>query len=346
MNFIQELEAATQALLNNGVKELKELEEQQQRQTRIAEIAKDIRQKLEPLLKQVEDLMSQFAQKEVGNRLTVKQLEQQRDLLQEQIEQAESLAEIEIDEALLREEEKNLAKQEAAELRKWRVQLKQDLLELIEEQGDFYDATDLMIAVKGHLEDLKQIGALEEVVDRLIKQINRYDRKNSDSNNPTAKVRDSYESTVNFIAEIAHKNRQNANYVQRTEFTSKREKPTGQTVSYKGLSGKVVIIGGHDRLETAVRTRLRSSSVELIWATAQSGSAIWEQVETQVQSADLVIVMTGYSSHTITQHVLQNKGEKKPIYITTTGMTRLIEAIEVGLKSQRLSQQLGRPKSA
>ncbi len=178
-----------------------------------------------------------------------------------------------------------------------------------------------------------------------MEQINHYDRKN-EPGNPAAKFRGSYESTLNFIVDVAHRNRQAAIDPPRNEFTSRQAKPSSRTAACVGLGGKVVIVGGHDRLETAVRNRLRQPEVELVWATSQTGPGIWAQVEAQLPGADLVIVLTGYASHKLTEKVLGGKGGKTPIYLTTTGMTRLVDAIEVGLKSQQLSQQLGKPRSA
>ncbi len=346
MDVIAELEKKTQALIASGMSELKEIEAQQQRQTQIAEIAEEIRQRLVPLVEKVETLIGQFAQQAVGNSLTLKQLEQQKETLESQIQLAEVLAEAKIDEKLLQEEERLLAKQDAESLREWRLRVKEELIELIEEQDDFYRATDVAIAVKGYADDLKETGALEEVVNRLVEQINRYDRKASETGSPAAKFRGSYENTLNFIVDVAHRNRQAAIDPPRNEFTSRQVKPSSRTTACEGLGGKVVIVGGHDRLETAVRNRLRQSEVELVWATSQTGPGIWAQVEAQLPGADLIIVLTGYASHKLTEKILGGKGGRTPTYLTTTGMTRLVEAIEVGLKSQQLSQQLGKSRSA
>ena len=48
-----------------------------------------------------------------------------------------------------KEEERLLAKQEVESLREWRVQVREELIELIEDQDDFYRATDVAIAIKG-----------------------------------------------------------------------------------------------------------------------------------------------------------------------------------------------------
>ncbi len=102
-----------------------------------------------PLLDKVEHLVKQFAQQAVSNSPILEQLEQQKETLETQIQQAELIAEAEIDEKLLQEEERLLAKQEVESLREWRVQVREELIELIEDQDDFYRATDVAIAIKG-----------------------------------------------------------------------------------------------------------------------------------------------------------------------------------------------------
>ena len=54
-----------------------------------------------PLLDKVEHLVKQFAQQAVSNSPILEQLEQQKETLETQIQQAELIAEAEIDEKLL-----------------------------------------------------------------------------------------------------------------------------------------------------------------------------------------------------------------------------------------------------
>lgn len=345
MTIIDDIRRQVEALLKSGSAELEELEVQNQKEIKLANAAEKIRQELTPLLEQVEALIAKFKKQGITDSDNFNQLKAQREVLKTQIKEAVITAEEVLEEELLQEEERLLAKQGAEDLKAWRMQVRDELIELIEEQEGFYDATDTAIPIKGYADDLKEIGALEEVVDKLIEQINRYDRKKEETGVPTARLRGTYAETLLFIADLAMKNRQGATYPQAEEFTAKRTKPTSKPVACEGLSGKVVVVGGHDRLETAVRNRLSQSDVELSWATSQTGPGIWTQVATQVPTADLVIVLTGYASHTLTDHVMgDNKTDrhgKSPTYLTTTGMTRLVEAIEVGLKTQQLSQQFG-----
>lgn len=187
------------------------------------------------------------------------------------------------------------------------------------------------------MHDLKAIGALEAVVDTLITQINTYSEEG-----PVARLRGSHEQTLSFIYNKALENRarvDRAPDVQprvRHRSSEKRPNPYGQ------LEGKVVIFGGHDRLETAIRNRLRDANVNLVWCTAQAGPQIAEQAETHIANADLILILTGYTSHKLTDkaiHAAQRAGKPTEM-INTTGVVRVLEAIEYGLKTKQLARRL------
>jgi hypothetical protein len=103
-----------------------------------------------------------------------------------------------------------------------------------------------------------------------------------------------------------------------------------------------VIFGGHDRLETAVRNRLRDANVNLIWCTAQAGPQIAQQSETHISTADLILVLTGYTSHKLTDKAAQaaQRADKPIEMVNTTGVVRVLEAIEYGLKTKQLARRL------
>jgi len=339
MRPIQDIRDRVAALIAAGKQELLQIEAQESRTAEVESKAQEIRQALTPLVEDLDQLIKQFAGRVNP---TVEQLINEKTLIQAQIEGAELAAEQELDEQLIQEEERAFARQGAEELRAWRYQIKADLISLIEEQEDFYDATDMAVSVKDYSTELKEIGALEEVVDRLLEQINRYDLKRDEKEQPTARVKGSYEHTIGFIADIAIRNRSNSNHPPKAAFKANREKPTGKPVVCEGLKGKVVVIGGHERLESAVRNQIRQSDIELVWATAETGPNIWKQVEQHVLSADLVIVLTGYVSHKLTNSVLGDMSGIKPIYLAKAGMTRLIDTIESELKRHKLFQANGK----
>ena len=121
-----------------------------------------------------------------------------------------------------------------------------------------------------------------------------------------------------------------------TRTSEKRPNPYGI------LEGKVVIFGGHDRLETVIRNRLRDSGVNLIWCTAQAGPQIAGQSESHIVTADLILIITGYTSHKLTDKAVQaaQRAGKNVEMVNTTGVVRVLEAIEYGLKSQQLARRL------
>lgn len=334
---LDELENSIQDLLSIAKIEIEEKRLQQQREEQIQQEVDRIKQRLEPLLAQVETMLQQLTGDDFAESATRRKLEEKAADLQQRLANAPFLAAQAIDRQMILNEERLLDEQLNEQTNRWRQALKVDLLEMIAEQTDFYNATDAAIAVKGFVNDLKMIGALEEVVDALIVQINTYSEEG-----PVARLRGSHEQTLNFIHNKALENRarvERAPDVQprvRHRSTEKRPNPYGI------LEGKVVIFGGHDRLETAVKNRLRDAKVNLVWCTAQAGPQIAEQVETHVPSADLILVLTGYTSHKLTDKAVQaaNRVGKTVEMINTTGVVRVLEAIEYGLKTKQLARRL------
>jgi hypothetical protein len=247
------------------------------------------------------------------------------------------LAAFAVDRQMILNEERLLDERQTEQAIAWRQQLKADLLEMIQEQQDFFSATDAAIAIRGYVNDLKALGSLEEVVDTLIARINLLSEEG-----PVARLRGTYEQTLTFIANKALENRarveRSCNVQPRTHHRTSEKQPN----PYSQLNGKVVVFGGHDRLETAVRNRLRESEVKLVWCTAQAGPQLADQAESHIATADLVLVITGYASHKLTEKALaavQRTGKSAEM-VNTTGMIRLLQAIEYGLKTKLLVQHL------
>lgn len=331
------IENSVQDLLSLAKTEIEERHLQQQREEKIQKAITEIQHRLRPLLDQVEEALADFSGRGFTDSITYKKLEEQAKDLRQRIEDAPMLAAVAVDRQLLLSEERLLDERQTEQSLAWRHQLKADLLDMISEQQDFFSATDAAISVRGYMNDLKEIGALEEVVDALINQINA-----TSDEGPVARLRGTYEQTLNFIYNKAMENRARVerpyNVQPRIRHRTSEKRPN----NYAELEGKVVIFGGHDRLETAVRNRLRDTGVTLVWCTAQAGPQLAEQAESHISSADLVLVITGYTSHKLTDKAVQaaQRCGKTPEMINTTGMIRLLEAIEYGLKSRLLAQQL------
>ncbi|HEY9662885.1 MAG TPA: DUF2325 domain-containing protein [Allocoleopsis sp.] len=334
---LDDLENSVQDLLSLAKIELEEKRLQQQRDDQIAQEIVKIKERLEPLLQQVEEMLSQLAPEDFVDSVTRKKLEAKAEDLRTRLANAPDLAAQTIDRQMILNEERLLDERLTEQTNRWRQGLKADLLEMISEQQDFYSATDAAIAIRAYIHDLKAIGALEEVVDTLIAQINDHSEEG-----PVARLRGSHEQTLNFIYNKALENRsrvERAPDVQprvRHRNTEKRPNP------YGALEGKVVIFGGHDRLESAVRNRLRDADVNLVWCTAQAGPQIAEQAESHIMSADLILVVTGYTSHKLTDKAVQaaQRAGKTVEMVNTTGVVRVLEAIEYGLKSKLLARRL------
>lgn len=334
---LDELENSVQDLLSLAKIELEEKRLQQQREEQIQQEIARIKERLEPLLAQVEEMLSQLTSEDFVDSVTRKKLEEKAADLRERLANAPVLAAQTIDRQMILNEERLLDERLTEQTNRWRLALKADLLEMIAEQEDFYSATDASIAIRAYLHDLKAIGALEEVVDTLIAQINQHSEEG-----PVARLRGSHEQTLNFIYNKALENRsrvERAPDVQpRVRHRSSEKRPN----PYGALEGKVVIFGGHDRLETAIRNRLRDANVNLIWCTAQAGPQIAGQSESHVASADLILIVTGYTSHKLTEKAIQaaQRAGKAVEMINTTGVVRVLEAIEYGLKTQQLAKRM------
>lgn len=337
LNEFDELEASVRDLISAAEMELESKRLEKQRNEHVNRTVAEIRRRLEPLLDEVQKTLDKLPPEDFGESPIRTQLEEKRADLQRQLDEAPLVAAEVADRQLLLQEERLFEAQQLEQENRWRQGLKEDLLETIAEQEDFYSATDAAVAIRGYADDLKAIDALPEVVEALIEQINRHS-----SEGPVAKLRGTHEQTLNFIYGKAMENRARVERGPEVQPRTRHRTSVKQPNPYTTLSGKVAIFGGHDRLESAVRKRLRDSDVDLVWCTAQAGLNRAEQVESHIASADLVLIVTGYASHSLTEKAIQSakKSGIVPEMINTTGMTKLLEAIELGLKTRLLAKRL------
>ncbi len=334
---IDNMRDSVENLLSRARLELEEKRLERQREVQIAEKQKEIEAQLKPLLEEVAAMLRQFDSEGITESATRQQLQTKADELQQQLENSYFAAAQAVDSQLILYEERLLNDQLNEQLVAWRQELKVDLLETIAEQQDFFGATDVAVAIRDYVTDLKAINALEEVVEALIDRINSLSDRG-----PVARLQYSHEQTLNFIYDKALENRARASRPTEVKARSRHRSTEKRPNPYDSLAGKVVIFGGHDRLKTSVQNRLRCSEVELSWCTAQDGLQIAQQLEERVRSADLILIVTGYASHPLTEkaETLTQKAGKTPQMINTTGMTRILEAIEYGLKVQTLVGKL------
>ncbi len=333
---LDEVQKSVRDLLSLAKIELERNKMRKQREQQVQELTNWIRQQLEPQLAEVEAVIREFDQEGEQDNYVRKQLQDKAEELRQLLANAPLLAEQEADNQLIAREERLQMEREAAQEMEWRQELKADLLEMIAEQQDFYSATDAAIAIKPYVADLKAINALEEVVEALMNQINLHSEEG-----PVAKLKGTYENTLNFIYNKAMENRARVERPPNVQATVRHRKSEKRPVLYSDLTGKVIVFGGHDRLHTAVRNRLRNSSVELVWYTEQDGLHLASQGEAQISSADLVLIVTGYASHSLTERAIEAcKRVGKPYeIINTRGMTSVLQVIETSLKAQQLAKR-------
>lgn len=334
---LDNLETSVQDLLLTAKLELEAKRLEQQRDEQVQKVVTEIHKRLDPLLEEVEQTISKFEVMNVDDSIVRQKLEEKAADLRRQLEEAPVLAARVADRQLILNEERLLDEQLAEQTNLWREELKADLLDMIAEQEDFYSATDGAIALRAYLHDLKAINALEEVVDALINQINTHSKEG-----PVAKLRGTHEQTLNFIYEKAMENRARVEVSRNVQPRIRHRHSEKRPNPYNSLEGKIVVFGGHDRLATAVRNRLRDSQVNLIWCTAQDGLQLAQQAESHIASADLVLIITGYASHSLTEKAIQSAQRTgiAPEMINTTGMTKVLEIIEYNLKTKLLARHL------
>jgi hypothetical protein len=334
---LNHLETSVQDLLALAKLELEEKRLQQQREEQIQKAIAEIKQRVEPLLNQVERMLEHLPADDFVDSITRRKLEEKAIDLRQRLADAPLMAVQAVDRQMILNEERLLDERLAAQTAQWRQGLKADLLEMIAEQEDFYSATDAAIAIRGYAQDLKAIGAIEEVVEALIAQINLQSEEG-----PVARLRGSHEQTLTFIYNKALENRSRVDRTPDVQPRIRHRSSEKRPNPYTALEGKIVIFGGHDRLETAVRNRLRDSQVTLVWCTAQSGPQLAEQAESHIANADLILIVTGYTSHKLTDKAMQaaQRVGKTIEMINTTGVVRVLEAIEYGLKTKLLVRHL------
>ncbi len=337
LSALDQLEKSVQMLVSDAQEEVEAKRIEKLQNQYYQQALRDIQQRLEGLLESVSNTLEQLPEEEFGDSDNRQRLLETRDNILEQLEAAPQTAAMLADQQFLLQEERLLEEKQQQQDNIWRQQLKEDLLDMIEEQVDFFSATDAAITVRGYLQDLKAIDALDEVVQALMGQINAQSKEGA-----VAKWRGTAESTLTFIYNKAMENRARVDRGPQLQPRTRHRSSDRRPKLYTELAGKVVVFGGHDRLQTAVKNRLRDSQVELVWYSTQDGVSMAQQGESQIASADLVLIVTGYASHSLTEGAIQTakKCGITPEMISTTGMTKLLEAIEVGLKKQQLASHL------
>lgn len=342
---VSDLENSIDALLQQADLELKEKQIQEERQQRIALTIENLTTQFSQLVQRIESKLVQYDDHNIesGDSVPRKRLEEKKTELLANLEEVELLAAEIVDEELLKKEDALIEQQVAKEMLEWRTELKDDLVQTIKMQQNFFDATEAALVIKPYIQDLREINAINEVTQILVDQIN-----NLSTAGVAAKHRRTDEETIAFIADKAIENRSRCNRPRDTIKTRQTRKNETPPTPYRGLSGKVVIAGGHSKLYAHIVKHLRGNNVEIVWAVANAKTSEIETAVSQVATADLVLIITGYASHRSTEkiHAAAKAAEIPMQMIQTRGTKSVLEAIVMGLQTQKLTTTLGTRKRA
>ncbi|MFN5725147.1 MAG: DUF2325 domain-containing protein, partial [Pseudanabaena sp.] len=132
---LDELEASVSDLLTMAKVELEQNRLQQQRDRQIQEAVAQIEARLKPLLAKVEQMLQEYI-REGGHQdsETKQRLEKKAADIRQEIAEAPTLAAQLADRQLILSEERLLDERITEQTAQWRLELKADLLEMIEEQ--------------------------------------------------------------------------------------------------------------------------------------------------------------------------------------------------------------------
>jgi hypothetical protein len=230
--------------------------------------------------------------------------------------------------------ELTLNRQQREALQQQRQTKQAELMQLIAEQENFFEASLLAIDVYTAMPDLKAIGGLETVVDALLTKINACNQSDKLINlvgTPQQKLSQMYRKALEF---------RNGGSLSMPDRSGKPKKPNRSrptdTLStpdpYADLKGKVVIFGGHTATKNQVKERL--SNVTLVWCTLEEGERATQQAAAQIATADLVILLTDDAKHKTTNiaETAAKRYGKKPIRFHREGQRSLVSYIALHLK--------------
>ncbi|MBD1823506.1 hypothetical protein H6F51_13545 [Cyanobacteria bacterium FACHB-DQ100] len=329
---------------------------------RLMEVRQDIQQRLEQYCVRLEELKQGFDQKgilesDTQAQATYEQLstairhyrtqiqhdlpELSRRLIearQSLADNGESTADIDLikqiieerrEEQAQREYEAQMSKHQAERLTQERHETAEQLLDRIREQTNYYDASYLAMDVYHYREDLKGVNRLDEVVEFL------YNRVQALSEKPIT-IQGTAIQRLKIMDAHARKLWSQSQSEPRP-ISEKRSKPAPsdsesdseaeEKESYTHLRGKVVVFGGHTTTRTYVKEKL--PKVYFVWSTVEDGLLIVDQAVQQIQTADVVLLLTDDTSHAVTRKAMTElrRLKKQPIELHHEGVNTIVEKI-------------------
>ncbi|MBW4443336.1 MAG: hypothetical protein KME10_19260 [Plectolyngbya sp. WJT66-NPBG17] len=334
------------------------LESVSQETLRLMETRQEIQQRLEQYCARLEDLKCGFDQKgilegDTQAQATYEQLtsairhyrtqiqtdlpELSRRLIearQSLADNGESSTEIDLikqvieerrEEQAQREYESQMSKHQAERLTQDRHETAEQLIDRIREQTSYYDASYLAMDVYHYREDLKGVDRLDEVVEVLYNRIQELSEK-------PITIQGTAIQRLKIMDAHARKLWSQSQPEPRptSDKKSKPEAPTDEKEekeSYTHLRGKVVVFGGHTTTRTYVKEKL--PKVYFVWSTVEDGLLIVDQAVQQIQTADVVLLLTDDTSHAVTRKAMAElrRLKKQPIELHHEGVNTIVEKI-------------------
>ncbi|MBE9013612.1 hypothetical protein IQ250_25835 [Pseudanabaenaceae cyanobacterium LEGE 13415] len=227
-----------------------------------------------------------------------------------------------------REYEAQMSKHQAERLAQERHETAEQLLDRIREQTSYYDASYLAMDVYHYREDLKGVDRLDEVVEFLYNRVQELSEKPITIQGTAIqklKIMDAHarklwsQSQPDPRPIIEKRSKPEASGEEKDE---KEEKE-----SYTHLRGKVVVFGGHTTTRTYVKEKL--PKVYFVWSTVEDGLLIVDQAVQQIQTADVVLLLTDDTSHAVTRKAMTElrRLKKQPIELHHEGVNTIVEKI-------------------
>lgn len=224
-----------------------------------------------------------------------------------------------------REYEAQMSKHQAERLTQERHETAEQLLDRIREQTSYYDASYLAMDVYHYREDLKGVDRLDEVVEFLYNRVQELSEKPITIQGTAIqklKVMDAHARKLWSQSQPDPRPIAEKRTKPDTPVDEKEEKE-----SYTHLRGKVVVFGGHTTTRTYVKEKL--PKVYFVWSTVEDGLLIVDQAVQQIQTADVVLLLTDDTSHAVTRKAMTElrRLKKQPIELHHEGVNTIVEKI-------------------
>ncbi len=325
----------------------REAQRQKEREHKVQLYCEQVRQRLYPLQEQLTASLEECSS--LGDDHPVyldllSQLNQVAEQIEHPYPLAEQLYEEELERERIQEQQKEWEEQVLVEeqrmeeeINRWRQDLFQDLLHTIDTSENYFEASDLAIYIRDYKEDLIAIDVLETVMQYLIERLNELNTKDT-----VLELRHPIEVTLDRMVDFALKQRvQQSNFFKTntppSQLRQSHRRQAERPFQYSGITGKVVVFGGHPRMQRNVARRL--PDVNLVWFNQDDSVTSMSDRAEVVRDADLVILVTAYTSHKV-QKIAQASCDAYGVdlaYQNSTGIRPMLELIAVELKKSQLA---------